>query len=113
MADSDRDWVFAAPLSEVPRGRGLEVVVSGRIVGLFRSGDEVLAIDGVCPHQGGPLAQGTIEQGCAVCPWHGWCFDLRTGRHHVHPNLFQEVFPVRVDAGDVYVAIEKNDVGEG
>lgn len=109
MAEDDREWVFAASLSAVPIGRGLEVLVSGRIVGLFRSGDEVLAIDGVCPHQGGPLAKGEIEHACVVCPWHGWRFDLRTGRHHVHPQLFQEVFGVRIEAGEVFVAIEKQD----
>jgi hypothetical protein len=39
-----------------------------------------LRIAAVCPHLGGPLAEGTVEDGCVTCPWHGYRFDLRTGR---------------------------------
>ena len=38
-----------------------------------------LAINNVCPHRGGPLAEGTVEGGKVVCPWHQWEFDLATG----------------------------------
>ena len=34
----------------------------------------------VCPHRGGPLDDALVEDGCVRCPWHGYRFDLRTGR---------------------------------
>ena len=48
----------------------------GRVIALFNVDGTFYALDGVCPHQGGPLGQGTLE-GCIVtCPWHGWQFDV-------------------------------------
>lgn len=103
------EWVRAGRVEGIPADRGLEVVVAGRIVGLFRLGEQIVAIDGVCPHQGGPLARGCHEQGVVACPWHGWRFDLRTGRHDVNPRVEQPTFPVRVDSGDVYLQLPPGD----
>ena len=42
--------------------------------------EEVRVLDNTCLHVGGPLADGLVEGGCVVCPWHGWTYDLSTGR---------------------------------
>ena len=42
---------------------------------------EYAALDNNCPHQGGPLGQGRVEDDCVYCPWHGWQFDVETGEH--------------------------------
>jgi len=100
-------WIEAAQVADVPSGTCRELVVAERIVALFCVGGEFFALDGVCPHQGGPLGQGDLD-GCVVtCPWHGWQFDVRTGQHQVHPNLVQPRLAVRIDGGTVYV-----DVGD-
>ncbi|MBL9124706.1 MAG: Rieske 2Fe-2S domain-containing protein [Planctomycetaceae bacterium] len=100
-------WIAAAQVADVPAGTCRELVVAERIVALFCVDGEFFALDGVCPHQGGPLGQGDLE-GCVVtCPWHGWQFDVRTGQHQVHPNLVQPRLAVRIDGGTVYV-----DVGD-
>ncbi len=75
------DWTKIAALADCPPGTGLEVVADERVVALFNVDGTFYAIDGVCPHQGGPLAEGEVT-GCVVtCPWHGWQFDIRTGQH--------------------------------
>ena len=90
---------------EVADGTGREVTVAGRVVALFRIGDEFFALDGICPHAGGPLGQGSLS-GCIVtCPWHGWQFDVSTGRHALNPRLQQPCFPVRVHEGQVEVEL--------
>ena len=94
-----------AALTDIPEQRGLEVVAGGRVVGLFRVGDEVHAIDGVCPHSGGPLSTGYLAGTSAVCPWHGWQFDVTTGRHRTSPTICQERFEVEVRGEDVFVAV--------
>lgn len=96
---------YACELSDIPDGRGKECVVGGRVVAVFKLGDDVIAIDGICPHAGGPLAQGMVCNDIVTCPWHGWQYDLRTGQHRLNPRISVETFPVRVAGGKVYVEI--------
>ena len=81
----------------------MEVVAGDRMIALYNVDGELFALDGVCPHQGGPLGQGHLD-GCIVtCPWHGWQFDVRTGQHEINASIRQPSFPVRVDGGSVLV----------
>ena len=94
-----------ARVDEIPEDRGHEVVVDGRVIGLFRTEDGVFAIDGICPHSGGPLSTGYRSGDFAVCPWHGWQFNVTDGRHRTSPTVCQQSFPVSVRDGDVYVEL--------
>lgn len=69
-----------ANLNELEEGQGRRVVIDDRPIALFKTGNEIHAIDHRCPHQGGPLANGFVHQCRVTCPLHGWVFDLRTGR---------------------------------
>jgi nitrite reductase/ring-hydroxylating ferredoxin subunit len=63
------------------------------------------ALDGICPHAGGPLGKGAVH-GCIVtCPWHGWQFDVTNGQHCLNANIRQATFPVRVEGDEVYVEL--------
>lgn len=73
-------FVFAAREEDVAEGAGTAVEVGGHACALFRVGGRVQAIDGLCPHAGGPLAEGTLSGGVVTCPWHGWTFDACSGR---------------------------------
>lgn len=70
---------------------------------LCRVGDEVYAVDGVCPHVGGPLGQGALHGYMLVCPWHTWEFDCRTGKHDRLAGCRLETYPVMVVDGEVLV----------
>lgn len=61
------------------------------------------AMDNVCLHRGGPLGQGTIEQGKVVCPWHGWEWDPKTGQAVNTPNARIAVYPLKIENGDVLI----------
>jgi nitrite reductase (NADH) small subunit len=90
-------------VSEIPAGGGLECVAGDRIVAVFQVDGEFYALDGICPHAGGPLAKGEL-QGCIVtCPWHGWQFDISTGQHQLTPRIQQATLPVTIEDGDVFV----------
>lgn len=52
---------------------------AGTEIALFKSEGEIFALENSCPHMGGPLAQGEIENCFVTCPWHGWQFDIKTG----------------------------------
>jgi len=62
------------------------------------------ALDNRCPHQGGPLGEGSIEKGVLRCPWHGWDFDPLTGRAPGFDDGV-EAFPVEVREDGVYVQL--------
>jgi len=62
---------------------------------------EVLAVPTICPHLGGPLDDAAVEAGCVTCPWHGYRYDLRSGRCVSGKPLVLEPLPrVVVDRGE-------------
>lgn len=98
-------FIKMATLDELPPGGSKEVEHAGRIYALFNVGGEILAIDGICPHQGGPLADGTLEGTIVTCPWHGWQFDVRTGKTPLGSRVKQAVYEVKVEGQEVLVAV--------
>ena len=99
------DWQKLIAASDVPVGSGKEFAVSGRIVALFNVDGEFQAIDGICAHQGGPLAKGQLGEGVVTCPWHGWQFRVANGQHCLNPRICQTTFEVKVELGDVFVRV--------
>ena len=86
-------------------GRVRSVVVDGRSVAVSRCGGAVGALENRCPHQGGPLGEGSIEQGWLRCPWHGYDYRPATGEP---PEGFSDgvtAYAVEVRANGVYVAL--------
>ena len=98
-------FVPLARLEELPPGSSKEVEYDGRIYALFNLDGQIVAVDGICPHQGGPLAQGTCSGPIVTCPWHGWQFDLRDGQNTTFSRIRIPVFEVRIDGNDVLVAV--------
>ena len=99
------EFVKLATLDELPPGGAKEVEHDGRIIALFNVGGIISAIDGICPHQGGPLAEGMVEGTIVTCPWHGWQFDVRSGQSTLGSKLKQPVYEVKVEGRDVLVAV--------
>ncbi len=96
------NWIRVASSEEVPEGAGREFVVEGKVVALFRVQGTCHAIDGLCPHAGGPIGTGTLR-GCVVtCPWHGWQFDVSTGKHTIS-QIQTTCYPVEEREGAVWL----------
>ena len=100
-------WRRIAAVEDCPPGQSLELVAGDRIVALFNAEGEFYALDGVCPHQGGPLGKGALHGCVATCPWHGWQFDVRTGQHLTNRGVRHFTFPVKVEGGEVFVGMEE------
>ncbi len=92
-------WVSAGPAAALVPGRARRLVLpTGENVAVVRDGDAISALHGVCAHQGGPLAEGRVRDGCLTCPWHGWEYRPADGQS---PPPFTEKLPthrVRLDA---------------
>ena len=92
-----------AAVDDLAPGTGRELTAGGRVVALFRVGDRFFALDGICPHAGGPLGKGFVTGTRVTCPWHGWQFDVTTGRHCLNAAIEHETFPVVVENGAVFI----------
>jgi pyruvate oxidase len=102
---SGDSWHRVEPVDVPGDGRVRSVVVGGRTVALARCGAALGALDNRCPHQGGPLGEGSIENGWLRCPWHGYDYDPITG---APPGGFSDsvpAYPVEERADGVYVQV--------
>ncbi len=97
------DWIPIAEASECPPGTSIERVADGRMVAIANVDGTLHAIDGLCPHQGGPLGTGELCGTVLTCPWHGWQFDVTTGRHRVSATVRQAVHDVREREGRIEI----------
>jgi nitrite reductase/ring-hydroxylating ferredoxin subunit len=94
-------FVAVARATDIPLGQGQYVEHDGLAVAVFNAGGgRFYATGATCPHEDGPLSEGWYEAGTVVCPWHGFDFDVVTGRCRVDPDLAVPVYAARV-RGDV------------
>ena len=92
-------------IDDFPPGTSHELVIAGRVIAVYAVEGLIYALDGVCPHAGGPLGAGCLTGTRVTCPWHGWQFDVTTGEHCLTPKIVQERFEVVVRDGEVFVEI--------
>jgi len=100
-------WTKVADLDELPEGRVKPVTCATRTICLTHHDGRYAALSNKCPHQGGPLGEGSIEGGWLRCPWHGWDFDPLTGKPPGGYDDGVPTFPVEVREDGVYVAFEE------
>ncbi|HKY32589.1 MAG TPA: Rieske 2Fe-2S domain-containing protein [Candidatus Polarisedimenticolia bacterium] len=98
-------YVRVAAVSEVPEGTGKALHVSGRPIALFNVKGIFHAVEGLCPHRGGPLGEGYLSGSVVTCPWHFWQFDVATGRAPDVPDACLATFRVKVDGDGVFVEV--------
>lgn len=100
-----RDFVRVATVGEIPVGGSLLVEIDYVRVALFNLDGAIYAIEDVCTHDGGPLVEGTVVNGCEViCPRHGARFDIRSGAALSFPAFeATNTYAVQIDGDDVLV----------
>ncbi len=104
-------WHKVAELNELPEGRVKTVTAETKSMALTHINGQYAAMDNHCPHQGGPLGEGSIERAadgqCWLrCPWHGWDFDPLTGRPPGgHEDSGQALYPVEVRQDGIYLGL--------
>ncbi len=106
------EWFRVADTDELPDRRVKTVTAGVQTLALTHVDGVYTAMDNHCPHQGGPLGEGSIEAGddgqCWLrCPWHGWDFDPKTGRPPGgHEDSGQKLYDVEVRDDGIYVGLE-------
>jgi nitrite reductase (NADH) small subunit len=90
---------------QLPRaGEVKEFSAGSRTLCIANVDGVIRALDNECPHRGGPLAEGVIEEGKVVCPWHAWAFDAATGINSDSQGRVA-VYPVSLEGEEVFVRI--------
>ena len=111
--DETLDWIEVGHVDDLPEGRVKTVTARTTSICLAHFEGQWSAMDNHCPHQRGPLGEGTIEKGvegaCWIrCPWHGWDFDPLTGKPPGGgvKDHGQKMFPIDIRDGAIFVGIE-------
>jgi nitrite reductase (NADH) small subunit/3-phenylpropionate/trans-cinnamate dioxygenase ferredoxin subunit len=99
-------FVRVASTDEIPPGECKVVQLKDRFVAIFNVDGNFHVIDHECPHEGGPLGAGEVDGRIVICPWHGWAFDVATGRCPTSPDICVEQFPVRIVGNDIEIQID-------
>jgi nitrite reductase (NADH) small subunit len=113
------DAVAVLPAADLPPGGRATVEAFGTEIALFNVDGALFALANACPHYGGPLCRGRVtgtrlpsepyehrygrEGRVLVCPWHGWEFDLETGRAVFDEDVSVRVFDISVEDGSIVV----------
>lgn len=105
-------WLEVGPAADIPEDRArILQPPGGERIAVFRHGRQIAAVSNVCRHQGGPLGEGRIVDGCITCPWHGFQYRMEDGRS---PPPFTEkiaTYRTRIENGMVYVHQHPNPPG--
>jgi nitrite reductase/ring-hydroxylating ferredoxin subunit/DMSO/TMAO reductase YedYZ heme-binding membrane subunit len=97
-------WLRVGAIDEIADGCARIVsVADGERIAVFRDGADIHAVSSLCPHQGGPLGEGRVLDGCVTCPWHGFQFRLTDGRAPAPFTDHVATYPTRIIDGVIFV----------
>jgi nitrite reductase/ring-hydroxylating ferredoxin subunit len=95
--------IRTAKVAEVPPGTIREFQVDGKAIALANVDGKFYAINNTCLHRGGPIGQGPLQGNVVTCPWHGWQYDVTTGKVVQNPSVGVDCYPLEVRGEDIFV----------
>ena len=96
-------FLRTARKDEVPSGAIREFQVDGKTLAISNVDGNFYAINNTCLHRGGPLGQGVLSGKIVTCPWHGWQYDVTTGKVAANPAVGVGCFPIEARGEDIWV----------
>ena len=98
-------YVKVADAVDLLPGHAIAVTVGDKRLALFSVDGTVVAIDDTCTHRGGPLSEGELKDGIVTCPWHGWRFNVKTGKNPESDVVGVRTFEVKVEGEDILLGV--------
>ena len=99
------DLTLLANAEDCPPGSAIEVAIQDRIIAVFNVDGEFTALDGICPHQGGPLGKGEMCGGIVTCPWHQWQFAVKSGHCLISSAIEQPKIELHIENDRIYARL--------
>ncbi len=98
-------WITVAKANEIAPGKCKIVTRRSLEYAVFNVAGEYYCIDNICPHAGGSLGEGIIEDNCVTCTWHYWQFDVKTGEMCGNQHVRVARFEVREFEGEIQIDV--------
>ncbi len=98
-------FVRAAKKDEVPPGSIREFQLDGTTIALANVDGKFYAINNTCLHRGGPLGEGELEGKVLTCPWHGWQYDVTTGKVVANSSVGVDCYALELRGDDIFVSV--------
>ncbi len=92
-------------VAEFAPGTAKVVDVNGHEIAVYNVDGKFYATSNLCPHQGGPLAEGMMDGQTVICPWHAWVFDVTDGTSPVNPRVKIPCYAVTVQGDELFISI--------
>lgn len=109
--DSKESLIKLADISDIPLGKAIITTIpNGKEIALFNIEGQIYALENVCPHMGGPLGEGEIEDSIVTCPWHGWQFDIRTAECENMPGENANKIEIEVVGTEIFLKTALKEV---
>jgi nitrite reductase/ring-hydroxylating ferredoxin subunit len=96
-------FVRTIKVDELPPGTVRELYIEGKAVAVANVAGKIYAVNNTCLHRGGPLGQGLLEGKVVTCPWHGWQFDVTTGKAMQNPSAGVDCYAAEVRGQDIFL----------
>jgi len=96
-------FVRAARKDEISAGSIREFQVDGLTVAIANIGNKFYAINNTCLHRGGPLGQGQLQGVAVTCPWHGWQYDVTTGKLVMNQAIGVKTYALELRGEDLWI----------
>ena len=105
----ENGYKFVCSLNDLKEYKGRRFIINDTEIAIFKINTNVFALSNICPHQQTTLIyDGIIEDGCVVCPVHGWMFDLKTGMKQSGSRGL-ESYSVIINKEEVFVKVKPKE----
>lgn len=105
------EFVYACDINDIKENRARIVTISGERVAIYKYEGQLSAVNNVCRHQGGPIGEGKIIDGCITCPWHGYQYLPGNGQSPPPFTEKLETYFLKVEGNQVFINPEPNEPG--
>ena len=96
-------FVYVVKATDIAPGQIREIRLEGITIALANVGGQFHALSNNCLHRGGPLGQGSLQGNLVTCPWHGWQYDVTTGKVKQNPAVGVDCYKIEVRGEDIFV----------
>jgi len=105
------DWIAVCKVDDIPENRAKTVLLNGNKVAIFKYEGKLSAVSNYCRHQGGPIGEGKIIDGCITCPWHGYQYYPENGCSPPPFDEKLETYEIKLSGNEVLVNPKPNPAG--
>lgn len=106
----DDEFIKICKISELSDNQGKRFLINDVDIAVFKVADDIYVLNNICPHQHTSIIyDGFVEDGCIVCPAHGWMFNLKTGRQPSGARGL-DVYPVKIVDDEIYSIVKPKEL---